>query len=504
MKKIITTILLITTFFLAFAGERLIILHTNDTHSQIDPDFDGKGGILRRKVIIDSIRKAEQNVILVDAGDAVQGTLYFTLFGGEVENALMDSLGYDIRILGNHEFDNGMEKLAKLYKNTKSTKLSANYDFTNTVLNGIFKPYIIKEYDGKKIAFIGVNLNPTGIISEFNSRGIVYRNPLSFVDSLAGALKKNHDVDKVVAITHIGYKKGKEGLIDDLDLIHNSHNIDIVIGGHSHTTVNSADKNSARYEIPNADGRDVLIAQTGKAGKNLGYIEVELDDDEMEAHSQLIPITKKYDNRIDKSLDAFIVPYRQKVDSLMHNTIAYSDIEMNESNPNYLMNWTSDMAMKMVPDIYKGDVDFAVMNKGGIRRVMPQGAVSEGLIGAMYPFENFLVVLKIKGSELLKGFSVMAQRKGDAVSKGLDIKYGRNGKIVYAKFNGKKINKNKYYTILTLDYLANGNDYMKPFTTGKILAADQLKFGDRMMMKVKEMGKNNQIIHSTGEARMHK
>ena len=151
---------LAATVALSAAAERLVILHTNDTHSNIESDRNGVGGILPRKAIIDSVRKAEKNVILVDAGDMVQGTLYFKYFRGDVEYPLFNMMGYDVRILGNHEFDNGIDELARNWKKVKGARLSANYDFSKTPAAGLFKPYVVKKIGKKKIGFIGINVDP--------------------------------------------------------------------------------------------------------------------------------------------------------------------------------------------------------------------------------------------------------------------------------------------------------------------------------------------------------
>ena len=143
--KILLPILGAVAFNYTGNAEKIVILHTNDTHSTIDVLPDGTGGVLQRKAIIDSVRNAEKNVILVDAGDIVQGTLYFKYFNGDVEYPVMEMMGYDIRVLGNHEFDNGMESLAGYYKTMNGKPLSSNYDFTGTELEGIFQPYLIRE-----------------------------------------------------------------------------------------------------------------------------------------------------------------------------------------------------------------------------------------------------------------------------------------------------------------------------------------------------------------------
>ena len=225
---------------LTASAKDLVILHTNDTHSLIEPGADGMGGVLQRKAIIDSVRAAEKNVVLVDAGDVVQGTLYFKYFKGDVEYPLMNMMDYDVRILGNHEFDNGLDELAKYYKDAKGARLSANYDFSNTPAKGIFEPYTIKKIDGKKIGFIGINIDPTSLISKQNYEGLVYRDAIEEANKTAALLKKK-GCDLVVAVTHIGYVKENEKPTD-IELAEASKDIDIIIGGHSHTLLMPGDE----------------------------------------------------------------------------------------------------------------------------------------------------------------------------------------------------------------------------------------------------------------------
>ena len=144
------------------SAEHLVLLHTNDTHSQIYPDADGLGGIQRRKAIVDSVRAVRRNVMLIDAGDIVQGTLFFNIGGGQVEEKLMNALGYDLRILGNHEFDNGADSLAGNLAGAKAELLSTNYRLDGSPLDGLFKKYAVRTYGGKRIGFMGINLRPEG------------------------------------------------------------------------------------------------------------------------------------------------------------------------------------------------------------------------------------------------------------------------------------------------------------------------------------------------------
>ena len=173
---------------MAFCAEaqqgRIVILHTNDTHSQIEPfapshkTYGGLGGVVRRMAVIDSIRNAEPNVLLVDAGDAIQGTPYFNLFKGDVEFEAMNAMGYDVRTLGNHEFDAGMEKLAQLIKGSTADFISTNYDLSATPLAGLVKPWVIREIGGYKVGFLALNVNPENLIPAESCQGVVFHDPI--------------------------------------------------------------------------------------------------------------------------------------------------------------------------------------------------------------------------------------------------------------------------------------------------------------------------------------
>ena len=214
-------------------AEHLVIMHTNDTHSHIDPEESGEGGILRRKAAIDSIRMAEKNSLLIDAGDFVQGSLYFYLYGGKVEQQLMNELGYDMRILGNHEFDITADSIARVLSGSKAELLATNYDLSHSALNGMFKPMTIKEFDGKRIGFFAINLDPEGMIAPGKAEGVKYLDGIQAANAAAWWLRNIEHCDMVVAITHIGYNTAGADLTD-MALARNSRNIDLIIGGHSH------------------------------------------------------------------------------------------------------------------------------------------------------------------------------------------------------------------------------------------------------------------------------
>jgi len=452
------------------SAEKLVILHTNDTHSQIDPDDkDDMGGIARRKVIVDSVRDAEENVMLIDAGDAVQGTLYFNLFGGELEQKAMNALGYDLRILGNHEFDNGIEALADVLDEADTEFLATNYKLENTPLNGEFKKYAIREFGDSRIGFIALNLEPKGMISEGNYNGLEYIDAVEAANASAWWLKNVEHCDMVVAITHIGYDPAVPP--GDKNLAESTRDIDIIIGGHSHDLIDPS-KSKLQWRVRNLDGREVLVTQVGKQGKNVGKISIDLNN--RTAEYNVIPVTKQYDDRLDPSMAGLIAPYRAGVDSLMRVPVGKTAKELGQSSPE-LLNWTTDIVLERGRRI-ASDVDFAILNKGGLRRGLPKGTITEGQIITMLPFDNHIQIIDIKGADLLEAFVQMAKVDGNGVSDGVYIEYTiADGKpeIVSATLNGRPIEPDRTYRVATIDYLAGGGDYMPSLARHTTVAASE-------------------------------
>ncbi len=445
VTKLLIVCALAGTSMQTLTAEKLVILHTNDTHSQIDPTDKDLGGVLRRKVLIDSIKANNRNTLLVDAGDAVQGTMFFNLFGGEVEYKMLDLLGYDMAIVGNHDFDNGSEKLAPLLKKSNLEWLSTNYDTSEGPLAGIFKPYVIKEYDGKRIGFIGLNLRPKGMISEGNYNGVEYLDAVKAANATAWHLKHNEKVDMVVALSHLGYNGKPEP--KDVDIAANSEDIDIIIGGHSHSYLDPAD--SERTRVKNAIGKDVLVTQVGKSGMNLGQITIDLDS--LTADYTTIPVNNRLDSRINQDFADVITPYRHGVDSLMAIKVGRSAAELDNQQA-ALLNFVSDFALDFSKKITDKPVDIALMNKGSLRRSLPKGDITMGMIMMMQPFNNHFEVIEISGKDLLEAFDVMAGRRGDGVSRGVDATM-KDRRCTSVTLNGKPIDKNKTYRVITIDYL---------------------------------------------------
>lgn len=505
MNKKLTTLLLaliVATLWLAPAqAEHLVIIAANDTHSQIEAASDGQGGILRRRAIYDKIRRENKNTLTVHAGDAVQGTVFFSLYGGEVEYAVMDSLGYDIVILGNHEFDNGMDSLARYYRRVDAKKISTNYEMSGTPLEGLFEPYIIKRYGDKHVGFIGINVQPEGLISLSNYKGIRYLPSNEVADATARYLKEVQKVDYVVMISHIGYSSYDPEEPNDVDIIKSSRYIDLVIGAHSHTTVKPGTEMAT---VKNADGKLIPVGQNGKSGKLVATYDLDLETGKVVYKHYIVDSAWDEAAKAYPAMDAWMNHYRHGVDSLMNHPLGESARYMKNSS-HALQNWVSDVTMEIIKPLSGiNDVQFAIMNRGGIRVDMPQGTVTEGVLMSMFPFDNRFVVLEINGQDLLDALKVMAGRGGDAMSKELKVTYNEKGEVTSAKLNGKKIDPQKNYKMVTIDYLANGGDYMDPLEKANRLFVDDQKYGNHIINYVKNLSKRGKKIDSVDEVRMSK
>jgi 5'-nucleotidase len=252
--------------------QKLTILHTNDQHSRIEPfpmdggKFQGLGGFAQRAVLINQIRQEEKHIILLDSGDIWQGTPYFNKFGGELEFKLMNQMKYDASTLGNHDFDAGLDGFVKQLPHASFPFLNCNYDFSDSPLSNLVLPYKVFTYDKLKVGVFGVGIELNGLVPKDLFGNVRYNDPIANANKTASLLKNDLDCDLVICLSHLGYKY-EDKKVSDVILAQTSKNIDLILGGHTHTFFNKPE------EFSNADGAKVLVNQVGWAGIYLGRLD---------------------------------------------------------------------------------------------------------------------------------------------------------------------------------------------------------------------------------------
>lgn len=278
MKRILTilTIAVAVTLTAAAKGRQLLILHTNDTHSCVlplnpnlaDTMLAGRGGFLRRAAMIDQMRNEDKDLLLLDSGDFSQGSPYYTMFKGDVETELMNIMGYDAATIGNHEFDFGLENMARIFRKAKFPIVCANYDFTGTVVEGLVKPYVIIKRKGVRIGIFGLSPKLDGLVMASTCAGVRYSDPIKTANAVADKLKNEDKCDVVICLSHLGWD---EAGLNDMEMMAKTRNIDLVLGGHSHSYFKTLN------HVRNLDGKDVPNDQNGKHGIFVGKITLSLE-----------------------------------------------------------------------------------------------------------------------------------------------------------------------------------------------------------------------------------
>ena len=259
--------------------KRITILHTNDTHSHLDafpatdPKFAHQGGAARRATIFEKIKAENPHTLIFDAGDLFQGTPYFNYYGGELEIKVMNMLKYDAATFGNHEFDNGINSLAEQVTKAQFDFINANYDFKNTLMDGLSKPYKIVIKDGIKIGIFGLGIKLDGLVNKEQYGETVCHHPLEIAQDMTRILKHELKCDLVICLSHLGYSYRKNSqLFSDLDLASQTRDIDLIIGGHTHTFLDQP------TIATNLDDKEVIVNQVGCFGVRVGQIDFFFDE----------------------------------------------------------------------------------------------------------------------------------------------------------------------------------------------------------------------------------
>ena len=279
MKRIsIFLIFVLAVSVVAKAQKQIVILHTNDTHSTIEPvskfskvkEAAGKAGCVRRATMVKQLREQNPDILLFDSGDFSQGSTFYTMYKGDVEVGLMNIMGYDAATIGNHEFDFGLDNLARLARLAKFPIVCSNCDFTGTPCQDVIKKYCVVVRDGVRIGVFGLTPKIEGLVMKENIAGVKYIDPIQATKEMVSVLRDKERCDIVVCLSHLGWKLAPE-YIDDQVLISSTTGIDIVLGGHSHTYMKEMEW------VDNAEGKSIPVDQNGKHGAFVGKITLKLE-----------------------------------------------------------------------------------------------------------------------------------------------------------------------------------------------------------------------------------
>ncbi len=472
-------------------GEKkaLLIVHTNDIHSQILPTdrhetLPDLGGALRRQALIDSLRHTGKAVLLVDAGDAVQGTAFYPTYHGAAEMALMNHLGYDFITPGNHEFDYGPASLAAMYAKAQPTIVNCNYGVSGTPLEGCFSAGVIKEIGGWKVGITGVGVDLKTLVDPQKNAGVVYRDAIAAASRTADSLKR-HGAEIVVVLSHLG-------IDDDRKLARSSRAIDIIIGGHSHTLL------PAPLPVINQAGEKVLIGQTGKRGLYVGVIECQ----ENSRQGYLIDLSARYDGRADSTTAALIESYRRPMEERHGEVVGESPVTLTRKND--LPDLTAEALVQQARR--EGwHCDFGIINPGAMRCDLGAGEITRGDILACYPFENRLCYIALSGKEVKRLFKIIAAVGRQGVSREVECVVTPGKRIKHLTIGGEKISHRRLYHIATTDYLANGGSDLTPLARCRQRIDTEMLLCDLMARYIGEItAKREDIRNKTSQELPHK
>ena len=433
-------------------NNEFVMLFTNDFHSQIEPMDGGGGGVLRLKALVDSVRTAEPHVLLADAGDLVQGTYYFSLLNGVVEMKMLEMLKYDIRTLGNHEFDKKMSGLGEMLNMSKVPVVASNYDFSNTALAQYVVPSKILSAGDIKVGFIGLNVRLLNLVNKTACEGVVWQDAINVADTYAAELREQ-GADIVIAISHLGYGSGSTEYYYDCGIAARTQHIDMIIGGHSHTTLRKA------TYATDLDGDQVPIVQTGSRGAYLGYAKIKVEKDGRRAFNyRLIPVNSRLDNRIDLTFSSIIDDYAAEVKEKMDVKLGYAPRNINRGTPESpLGNLSADGLIWAAKKFHNVDADVAVYNSGGVRANIAMGDVTLGDVYAAFPFDNALSILTITGKNLRNLLYKVPNNL--YINKEVKLVSDSKGWVSSITVNGQQIDDKKTYTVATIDYISDNDAY---------------------------------------------
>lgn len=450
---LLSAALFLSTASFAQKPVTMTILHTNDIHSHLDPTpirGVNYGGLARVQTLIKGVRAKEKNVLLLNAGDVFQGTLYFNMYDGLADVTIMNEMGYDASCLGNHEFDKGIPNLVEFIKRANFPVTAANVDCTNhPELGSVLKPYSIHMVDKQKVGVIGLVTEDTPTIA-FIPETLKFQKHLAATQKAADELTAQ-GINKIILLTHIGYE-------EDQKLGKQLRNVDLIVGGHSHTPLGTPALEGWRPSqgqyptlIKDADGKTVPVVQSWEWGKVLGRIKVSFDKSGNlvkvnEAENMVVDAKIPEDKKIAGILDAF----RKPIDAIGGTQVGTSAAAITDrTQVGYFVSDSYLMATQ------KLGAQFALCNPGGVRSNLEAGKVTYGMANAICPFRNTLTLVDLTGVEIT---NLLNESRGSLIpSKGTYFTVAGGG-VRDVMINGVPLDPNQTYKVVVNNFMAQGGD----------------------------------------------
>ncbi|HPY97050.1 MAG: 5'-nucleotidase C-terminal domain-containing protein [Candidatus Cloacimonadales bacterium] len=467
MKKLSFALLLAFIFVSNLFAEQIIILHTNDHHGRPLPfDYKGTviGGLPARATIVDSVRKHNENVLLLDCGDINDGLIESNLFDAEPDIKGYNYLKYDAMTLGNHEFYKSFEKLEKQKDMATFPFLCANiFKKDNTYLA---KPYVIIEKSSYKIGIIGLTTNSTQYSAPLSiSSQLLFYDEVEIAQNIINAIKDSTDF--IIALTHLGISdKPDYGAIN---LAKKIHGLNLIIDGHSHTYLDKP------IWVKNSLSQDsVAVVQANCWGTHIGYAVIEINNDIKKLVSwEAIPIV--HNDKDDEFLISELLPFVYEAESIMGQVVGKSDKHYSSDEVRLKENELAQLSVDAMQWYFKDyKPDFCVTNGGGVRHFLNSGDIKKSDIYNIYPFDNHLSLVEISGNDIIKIIEKFVSDKIGTggylhFSSGFYINVNSDKTIGEIRINNISIDANKNYKVVTNSYLAGGGDAYKEFLNGKKL-----------------------------------
>ncbi|QSX07077.1 5'-nucleotidase C-terminal domain-containing protein [Sedimentibacter sp. zth1] len=470
----LVVMLILSSFSFAFAEDvapetkTITIVHTNDTHARV-LDSDGGFGFAKIATLIKEQKALNPNTLVVDAGDTLHGLPIINISKGEGAVKVLNAVGYDFMVPGNHDFNYGYERLLELKDMAEFEMLSANiYDSNN---KNLFDPYKIVEIDGVKVGIFGLTTTETTFkTSPNNVKGITFANEIETAKKIVEELQDKTDI--IIAITHVGLDKSTEITSDKI--AEQVDGIDVIIDGHSHTALK--------------DGKlvnNTLIAQTGEYDKNLGIVNIEISNGKIvNKEAKLLCSKEMTDVEADADVQAVLDSISSENEEFFSEVVAKTDIELDGARENVRTKETNlgNLSADAVRNETKADIAF--VNGGNIRISIPVGDITQGDLAKLFPFGNRMQVVELTGSEIIQALELSvagypATKGGFLQVSGLTFKFAENlepgNRVQEVTINGELIDTAeelaKTYTVALNDYLAIGGDGYEVFN-GKLVIAE--------------------------------